>query len=151
VVLPHFSIQQDRCQILNYWNLILISNPKAIFSSPRFVKNFCCFGGSRKALRRKTLSIYNVSPHTPSVKIQPPYIHFLHLRFKNKAFPHRPRRKFICLRGSCKSHLLRHSAESRNPESFENPGFRVALRLLGMTTSSVFESFARTSLGTPQA
>jgi hypothetical protein len=30
--------------------------------------------------------------------------------------------------GSYKSHLLRHSGESRNPEAFENPRFRVALR-----------------------
>jgi len=42
-------------------------------------------------------------------------------------------------RGSCKSFLLRHSGESRNPEWLENPGFRVALRLPGMTIFSFFE------------
>jgi hypothetical protein len=49
------------------------------------------------------------------------------------------------IRASCKSHFLCHSGESRNPELLENPGFRVALRLPGMTTSLFLRSFARSS------
>jgi hypothetical protein len=45
--------------------------------------------------------------------------------------------------GSCKSRSLRHSGESRNPESIENPGFRVALRLPGMTIFSCFQEFCK--------
>jgi hypothetical protein len=48
-------------------------------------------------------------------------------------------------RASCKSHFLCHSGESRNPELLENPGFRVALRLPGMTTSLFLRSFASSS------
>ncbi len=42
-----------------------------------------------------------------------------------------------------KSHILRHSGKSRNPELLENPGFRVALRLPGMTASPSFEGFEK--------
>src|SRR3972149_9226300 len=51
--------------------------------------------------------------------------------------------KNLYRRASCKSHLLRHSGESRNPELLENPGFRVALRLPGMTTASGFQEFCK--------
>ena len=52
---------------------------------------------------------------------------------------------------SCKSHLLRHSGEPRigvrgrrrNPELLEKTGFRVALRLPGMTTFSCFQEFCK--------
>ena len=44
---------------------------------------------------------------------------------------------------SCKIYLLRHSGESRNPELLENPGFRVALRLPGMTIFSSFQEFCK--------
>jgi len=48
------------------------------------------------------------------------------------------------LRGaSCKSRSLRHSGESRNPELLVNPGFRVALRLPGMTISPYFQEFCK--------
>jgi len=47
------------------------------------------------------------------------------------------------IRASCKSHLLRHSGKSRNPELLENYGFRVALRLPGMTIFSSFQEFCK--------
>jgi hypothetical protein len=51
--------------------------------------------------------------------------------------------KYILTGASCKSHLLRHSGESRNPEGLKNTGFRVALRLPGMTTSACFQEFCK--------
>jgi len=42
--------------------------------------------------------------------------------------------------------LFRHSRESGNPELLEKPGFRVALRLPGMTISFQVQSFARASI-----
>jgi hypothetical protein len=51
--------------------------------------------------------------------------------------------KYVLTGASCKSHLLRHSGESRNPEVLKNTGFRVALRLPGMTTSSCFQEFCK--------
>ena len=56
---------------------------------------------------------------------------------------------------SCKSRSLRHSGESRigvrgrrrNPESLENSGFRVALRLPGMTLFSCFQEFCKSLIG----
>ena len=56
---------------------------------------------------------------------------------------------------SCKSRSLRHSGEPRigiqgrrrNPESLENPGFRVALRLPGMTIFYCFQGFCKSLIG----
>ena len=55
--------------------------------------------------------------------------------------------KMNTLRGSCKSHLHRHTGESRSLESLENPGFRSRPRpspgLPGMTISSFFEELSK--------
>ena len=55
-------------------------------------------------------------------------------------------KKIYFLRGSCKRYLIRHSGESRNPELHENPGFRVAPCLPGMTISPCFREFCKNLL-----
>jgi hypothetical protein len=48
-------------------------------------------------------------------------------------------RFYFIILAFCKSRSLRHSGESRNPESLVNPEFRVALRLPGITIFYCFQ------------
>jgi hypothetical protein len=48
--------------------------------------------------------------------------------------------------GSVKSHQVRHTGEGRYPELIDFTGFRVALRLHGMTKLIVFRLFTRPSM-----
>jgi len=104
------------------------------------------FQGSKGDIPCFPLKFYQNTPIVASPNIPPeqwnPKRAFSYRRIGRRIFFHAFSGLWTFKGGSCKSHLPRHSGESRNPESIQVPGFRVALRLPGMTISSWFKSFA---------